>query len=996
MSIAHDPERLQPIQPELSKDAKEVEATCFSPTERQPFPPGSFQEQIFNELREEGHTLLAENTQMRQKLAQATRIIGLLWQQRSIDRANLTEIAQRYQCSIPDLLNGTEKTVPLTVYQKTQEQLQIIERLESNPEIKSAQEKFIRHVINASRAGQHHDRNGRTRLNLGNIAGRMGMSPSTAQRGIEFCEKQLPHLFDIASYEEPAPNGDKTTRYYAAIKPEALPHLATIKPLEYRKQGGDHTICALCGSKHTHIRKEVRKFVVCDECKHESPLEKEPTITIEYPNASYTAEDAAKRVQNDGIIITIDPPTDCAVDPRPKAAALLLAIAGKHEKHITMPRNHESKYLEVKRSLTLEDLEKHLAGGEAKGAPCSYENDETRSLCWDADELDPWITLEQAAKALAQHGYVPLLEESPADRGGHLWIIFDQLVNATDARAAVYQIVPDLKDNITEYWPAPPEAVRKWNRVRLPGGYYRRSDKGEKVQGWCKLVNVATGESSRDGKAAAALLLGGLTPVAKVSQARDALPCPPPAPASQDRSDWTEQERELSNRAALLLARLTRTSLVPEIPDQDEEAQPPTPPIVDASTVARSQDRSRLVPEIPDEEYFLEIEKRLGHPVPRVDEQWEQNNGSIETTKWYFAIMPDYAVNWFNQNNPLESIQPRERNGMALSPNGAERTASTSYYQNQDGQERYTDHSTHGQRSDGSKDSGDPLELAVKVYRKSKSTLLSETTKEIKDKAVAALESAARAGQPIPSWLEEPVCIITPAGRRKYQEWRRERENERRRGDTYRLGTGSKDLPESTRGSVRAQQPVREGERSTRASVSQPRDGLSGTQGGRDMGTRGRANRDNQSASSPTSQTGRDDKGDEAASPQAPRKAEGERRAAGGELSATQKQASNSLNRSNPAHTGAHQTTGGATAAQADVKHPTASTQGATGALNQPTAQPEPTIRKIGTCLLPLPGDRPGVCGSTHWWPSSEDEYVCAKCQSPIAWTRRIAEKQSF
>jgi hypothetical protein len=151
---------------------------------------------------------------------------------------------------------------------------------------------------------------------------------------------------------------------------------------------------------------------------------------------------------------------------------------------------------------------------------------------------------------------------------------------------------------------------------------------------------------------------------------------------------------------------------------------------------------------------------------PKVDAVWEKKYGPIKTTTRYFAIMPDYSARWFNERNSLDEIRPKERNGLALSPNGAERTASTNYHTTADG-ERYTDHSIHGKRSDGTKDSGDALELAAKVQGVSKSSLLSQINKDIQSKALAAIECAAAAGLPVPSWLEEP-CIITRAGRKRH------------------------------------------------------------------------------------------------------------------------------------------------------------------------------------------------------------------------------------
>ena len=49
--------------------------------------------------------------------------------------------------------------------------------------------------------------------------------------------------------------------------------------------------------------------------------------------------------------------------------------------------------------------------------------------------------------------------------------------------------------------------------------------------------------------------------------------------------------------------------------------------------------------------------------------------------------------------------------------------------------------------------------------------------------------------------------------------------------------------------------------------------------------------------------------------------------------------------------------------------------------------------QKIGACLVEVyKTGKP--CGCTSWYPSTEEEYICSKCLSPIAWTRKIREKR--
>lgn len=106
-----------------------------------------------------------------------------------------------------------------------------------------------------------------------------------------------------------------------------------------------------------------------------------------------------------------------------------------------------------------------------------------------------------AAQYLAEAGYRVLLEPSPAGRGGHLWIIFDDLVDAWAARFHVVRLSPVLGD-VGEYWPGP-EWAHSWNKVRLPGGKYV----GSLLTAWCKLYDANWQLLSEHGMAAARVLL---------------------------------------------------------------------------------------------------------------------------------------------------------------------------------------------------------------------------------------------------------------------------------------------------------------------------------------------------------------------------------------------------------------------------------------------------------------------------------------------------------
>jgi len=216
-----------------------------------------------------------------------------------------------------------------------------------------------------------------------------------------------------------------------------------------------------------------------------------------------------------------------------QAAQLLLEIAGPASEHIEMSATGPGKYYTVHRPITFEDCTRHLQGIKTRGAQLRYPDGRTRALAFDADmqRIYPgWWWLLGAAQQLAGAGYHILLEPSPARRGGHLWIIFDGLVDARAARRHVCELAPVLAD-VREYWPGPAHAV-KWNKVRLPGGRYVTPT----ISAWCQLYD---GNGTR---LSAHVLLTSQTPVSLV---------PPLPQADQDQEvlpDTPAQRSEPAQR----------------------------------------------------------------------------------------------------------------------------------------------------------------------------------------------------------------------------------------------------------------------------------------------------------------------------------------------------------------------------------------------------------------------------------------------------------------
>jgi hypothetical protein len=184
------------------------------------------------------------------------------------------------------------------------------------------------------------------------------------------------------------------------------------------------------------------------------------------------------------------------------AEQLLVDIAGPEPVHIEMSARGPKKYYDVHRRLSNQDARAHLAGRTTRGATLRHPGDMTRALCYDADTPDDWLRLLEAAWRLAEQGYQPLLEESPAGRGGHLWVIFTGLVRASWKHRHTVQVAPTLA-HISEFWPGP-----TGQKVRLPGGLYVQPG----MHAWCKLYDAQGRLLSADGQHAARVLLDMQTP----------------------------------------------------------------------------------------------------------------------------------------------------------------------------------------------------------------------------------------------------------------------------------------------------------------------------------------------------------------------------------------------------------------------------------------------------------------------------------------------------
>lgn len=745
--------------------AEQVEATCFWDDRRDAASESDLLPEWFTQLNPEQREayritqqVALDEAEARQQLAQENQQL----------RQQLAHIAETLDTDIETLLAGEAQPtmIPYRLYQHERERRiqaeQQQDRLFGNPHLKPAQKLGLYYLQRQVERGQHHDREGRTRINATTLAKHMGMSPDTGNRFIEFCKTQLPDLGDWATHPEPGPDGTIIDRHYVKfINQDLLTHPEQIMPAELRKQGGDHYLCPICQSRHVTVKRKTTRTLICNDCKHTVEIDTKESETTygeeEQQHESDQHTDAPPHLSSHAlaaknfspqksklpdILKPFTPPVGnlqhesashatlvgehnhaqpepfLGTDEWEAVLALYEAIAGTDTTHIRMV-SEPCKWKTVNRGVSWSDLRAHIEGRKTVGTRLYHEGGLTRAFLVDADNEEEVARLRAGARKLAAAGFFPVLDTPPAGRprgvegyhevSEHAWIVMDGLVSREAGWAELVRIAPEW-GRLKERWPALKDKP-VGNRVRLPGGLYVMPG----FEGYTTLQSVSSGEYARTGAEQARLVLAQQSPASLI----------PPAPYTGNRCQQKEQD------------------------------QPPAVPCVvaKASTSASIGQRPRA---------------GGNRPLPVVDEAWVKKYGPVETTSFYFAVTEAASVAWFNAHHSLESLQRCESDCKALSPNGPERTASAVYWQSPEG-ERYTDFSRHGLRPDGSHDGGDAFELACKLWKCTKAELSKRTMRQMQRVALAELEAAARAGREPEAWV---CALTTPAGWRYYDSLR--------------------------------------------------------------------------------------------------------------------------------------------------------------------------------------------------------------------------------
>ena len=303
------------------------------------------------------------------------------------------------------------------------------------------------------------------------------------------------------------------------------------------------------------------------------------------------------------------------------AAQLLVEIAGPAPVHIEMSSCGPKKYYDVHRSLAAQDALDHLTGKKTKGGLMRRPNGMTRALAYDADTDEDWETLTTAARFLTYGDYVALLEPSPVGRGGHLWVLYSDLVQTRDAQRHLRQYAQML-GKVKEFWPGSP------NKVRLPGGKYVKPG----FAAWCKLSDAHGKPLASNGAEAAHVLLTSQNPASMVPEYP---PDPEPAPG----------------------------------PTHEPGGSPPLP-AAPAGDTPNSENQA-----------CTSAERSTRQAMPWVNQRWQEKYGRY----LWFQFTPAQLAEWYNTNHEIQEMLPAEKNGMGLASWRGERTASVGYTKDGEG-----------------------------------------------------------------------------------------------------------------------------------------------------------------------------------------------------------------------------------------------------------------------------------------------------------------------
>lgn len=149
--------------------------------------------------------------------------------------------------------------------------------------------------------------------------------------------------------------------------------------------------------------------------------------------------------------------------------------------YVQVVEGEQFRYQARHEELTIEHIRHHLSGHITIGAPALSIADTCKWGCFDFDTSPSEIDhVEQFLNSL---NVKSVREGGRAQRDGHLWILLERPVAATDMRLFADEVARHCALADVEFFPKQSTQKRLSNPVRLPLGVHRKPEAGN-VVGW--------------------------------------------------------------------------------------------------------------------------------------------------------------------------------------------------------------------------------------------------------------------------------------------------------------------------------------------------------------------------------------------------------------------------------------------------------------------------------------------------------------------------------
>lgn len=145
--------------------------------------------------------------------------------------------------------------------------------------------------------------------------------------------------------------------------------------------------------------------------------------------------------------------------------------------------NDRCWYTAVYEPVTMDLIRAHLGGNITLSFPAVNTDGLCKWCAWDSDNEN--VHLDRLAAILTSIGFNPLREAQRPGRDGHLWLLFDQPVPATDIIRFEHEVRMHAGVPATdvEFFPKQAESGKLGSGLRGPLGIHRKPG-AQNVRGW--------------------------------------------------------------------------------------------------------------------------------------------------------------------------------------------------------------------------------------------------------------------------------------------------------------------------------------------------------------------------------------------------------------------------------------------------------------------------------------------------------------------------------